>query len=71
MDNLGVLTRFPLYLFGLKKPKRMPFQSLTQQQAQNIYFSLIGIFGGTGLLLSYFVEKKELDRLERKEDEKK
>ena len=29
---MGVLTRFPLYLFGLKKPKRMSFQSLTQQR---------------------------------------
>jgi len=31
MEYSGVLTRFPLYLFGPKKPKRMPFQSLTQQ----------------------------------------
>jgi uncharacterized oligopeptide transporter (OPT) family protein len=33
-----------------------------------IYFSLIGIFGGLGLLISYFVEKKELDRQELKSD---
>jgi hypothetical protein len=42
-----------------------------QRENEAIYFSLIGIFGGTGLLLSYFVEKKELNRLERKEDAKK
>ena len=33
-----------------------------------IYFSMIGIFGGIGLLISYFVEKKELDRQELKSD---
>ncbi|HYK75569.1 MAG TPA: DUF6249 domain-containing protein [Daejeonella sp.] len=27
-----------------------------------IYFSLIGIFGGLGLLISYMVEKKTLDK---------
>jgi len=29
--DLGVLTRFPLYLFG-EEPKRMPLQSLTQNR---------------------------------------
>ena len=33
-----------------------------------IYFSLIGLFGGLGLIISYFVEKKEVDRQELKMD---
>ncbi|MDB5014502.1 MAG: hypothetical protein JWQ25_2704 [Daejeonella sp.] len=39
-----------------------------QRENEAIYFSLIGIFGGLGLLISYFVEKKELDRQELKAD---
>lgn len=31
-------------------------------QAVAIYFGCIGIFGGLGLILSYFVEKKWLDQ---------
>lgn len=31
-------------------------------QAVAIYFGCIGIFGGLGLILSYFVEKKWLDK---------
>ncbi|MDB5121421.1 MAG: hypothetical protein JWN56_2639 [Sphingobacteriales bacterium] len=38
------------------------------RENEAIYFSLIGIFGGLGLLISYFVEKKELDRQELKAD---
>lgn len=33
-----------------------------QGQAVAVYFGCLGIFGGLGLILSYFVEKKWLDK---------
>ena len=32
-----------------------------------LYFSLIGICGGVGLVISYFIEKKEMDKHIRKD----
>jgi TRAP-type C4-dicarboxylate transport system permease large subunit len=33
-----------------------------EEQVAAIYFGCIGVFGGLGLILSYFVEKKWLDK---------
>jgi len=38
----------------------------THEENEAIYFALIGIFGGLGLVISYRIEKKELYDNERK-----
>ncbi len=43
------------------------FSYVDSQHNPSVYFSMIGIFGGLGLLISYFIEKKETVDKKREE----
>jgi hypothetical protein len=52
------------YMMDLSLP---PVQSPRDPDRPALYFSLIGICGGIGLVISYFIEKKEMQKHSNKE----
>jgi hypothetical protein len=46
-----------------------PYFANTHDENEAIYFGLIAVFGGLGLVLSYRIEKKELYDIEHKKEQ--
>ena len=65
--GIGLLLAFLVDEMMLNHKAVLPGGGIYEKEFPQIYFALIGIFGGLGLILSYFIEKKQW--LDKKKEE--